>query len=116
METKTVSTEHIEIREKGGMTHTFIIGTKFRVASIYDMYVNGDCSVDWIVENFEVLERAKVHAALAYYYDNPERIEREWQELLDEDERLFQELNPMTLDKFKDKIRQRLTRLRALDE
>jgi uncharacterized protein (DUF433 family) len=107
METKIVSTEHIDIREKNGLTHAFIVGTKFRVADIVQMHIRGGFSVEWIVENYEVLTHAKIYAALAFYYDNSERIEREWQELLDEDERLFKELNPMTLEKFKEKIKER---------
>ena len=96
-----VSTEHIDIRERYGLTHAYIIGTTFRVAQIYNMVVNDGLSVDWVVENYEVLDRAKVHAALAFYYDNPDRIEREWRELAEDVEHQHQEAKPSRLDKLR---------------
>jgi uncharacterized protein (DUF433 family) len=93
-----VSTEHIDIRTRHGLTHAYITGTKFRVAQIYNMVINDGLSVDWIFEQFEVLDRAKVHAALTYYYDNPERIEREWRELVEDVALMCQESNATPLD------------------
>jgi uncharacterized protein (DUF433 family) len=56
-----------------------IVGTRFGVDHVAAMYILGESSVDWIVENYP-LTRAQVHAALAYYYDHQAEIERLWRE------------------------------------
>jgi uncharacterized protein (DUF433 family) len=94
------STEHIDTRDG----HAYIIGTAFRVAAIYNMVINNKRSVEWIVEQFEILDPAKVHAALVFYYDNPDRIEREWQEWNEDADRHARESGQPTLDEFKAQI------------
>jgi hypothetical protein len=71
------------------------------------MHINDGLSVDEIVENFGFLDYAQVHAALAYYYDNQEQVEREWPEWNDEAEQWVEENDPMTLKKFKVEIERR---------
>ena len=107
MSVAKTSTEHIEIRQRHDTNHAYIIGTKFRVASIYNMHINDGLSVDEIVEHYGVLDHAKVHAALAYYYDNREQVEREWQEWNAEAEQWVEENDPMTLKKLRAEIEHR---------
>jgi uncharacterized protein (DUF433 family) len=70
-----VSIDHIEIRE--GKPR--ITGTRIRVHDIANTYVHAKQSVEWIVENFEVTP-AQIYAALSYYYDHQEQIDREIRE------------------------------------
>jgi hypothetical protein len=39
------------------------------------MHLRNDSPIEWIVENFEVLDHAKIHAALAYYYAHQNEID-----------------------------------------
>jgi uncharacterized protein (DUF433 family) len=78
-----VSMNHIEIIDDVPV----IRGTHFKVENVVAMYVTGESSIDWIAENFD-LSYAQIHAALAYYYDNRELIDR----LLDENETLAREI------------------------
>jgi hypothetical protein len=57
--------------------------------------------VEWIINYYSHLEPAQIHAALAFSFDNPERIEREWQEILEDEEQDWQESDQMTLEKLK---------------
>ena len=66
---------HIEIREG----RPVIVGTGLKVAVIADMHVHHDVSLDWIAENFD-LTLAQIHAALSYYYDHAEELDRYIQE------------------------------------
>ena len=66
---------HIEIRDG----RAIIAGTGLKVANIATMYVHLNTSVDWIVENYD-LTAAQVYAAVSYYYDHREDIDREVQE------------------------------------
>ena len=101
------STEHIETREKGGRAHAFLIGTRIRVAHIYSMHIHNGHPVEWIINYYSHLEPAQIHAALAFSFDNPERIEREWQEILEDAEQDWQESDQMTLEKVKARIQER---------
>ena len=74
-----VSMNHIEIIDDVPV----IRGTHFKVENVVAMYVTGESSI----ENFD-LSYAQIHAALAYYYDNRELIDR----LLDENETLAREI------------------------
>lgn len=63
---------HIEIHNGRAV----VAGVK--VANIAALYVHLGTSVQWIVENYD-LTPAQIHAALSYYYDHREEIEREIQ-------------------------------------
>jgi uncharacterized protein (DUF433 family) len=78
-----VSINHIELIDGVPV----IRGTHFKVENVVAMYVTGESSVEWIAENFN-LTHAQIHAALAYYYDNQELINR----LLRENEALAREV------------------------
>ena len=79
-----------------------ISGTRFRVADVVLMHVKHGSSIDWIVENFESLDYARVHAALAYYYDHQAQIEAEIEAMRAADEAV--EETAMSLEKLKAKI------------
>jgi uncharacterized protein (DUF433 family) len=70
-----ITNQHIEIID--GTAH--VINTPFKVADVAAIYLHGQSSVDWIVENYP-LTYAQIHAALAYYYDHQAEIERYWRE------------------------------------
>jgi uncharacterized protein (DUF433 family) len=68
---------HIEEVENDlGEIKRSIAGTRIRVHDVVAAYVFGNSSVGWIAENFDI-SLAQVHAALSYYYDNKELIDRE---------------------------------------
>jgi uncharacterized protein (DUF433 family) len=62
---------HIEIRDGEAV----IAGTRITVEDIAVMYVWNESPVDWIVENYSVTP-AQVYAAVSYYYDHKEAIDR----------------------------------------
>jgi uncharacterized protein (DUF433 family) len=66
---------HIEIRDG----RPLIAGTGLKVAIIANMIVRHDTSIDWVVENYD-LTPAQIHAALSYYYDHAEELDRFIQE------------------------------------
>lgn len=65
-----VPIEYIEIVDDGFGPEARIAGTRIGVDEVVMMHFRNRASIDWIVENFEVLSYAKVHAALVYYYDH----------------------------------------------
>lgn len=67
--------EYIEIRDG----RPVIAGTGLKVAIIASMYLQGDAPVDWIAENYD-LTPAQIYAALSYYYDHAEELDRYLQE------------------------------------
>ena len=77
----TVSTEHIEVDEKGTPR---VAGTRSRVVNIVCDMRNG-LTPQQIHQQYPHLSMAQIHAALAYYYDHqPEldaAIERELREV-----------------------------------
>jgi uncharacterized protein (DUF433 family) len=66
---------YIEIRDGSPL----IAGTGVKVAIIANMHVHHQTSIKWIVENYD-LTPAQVHAALSYYYDHTEELDRYIQE------------------------------------
>lgn len=54
-----------------------IMGTPIRVSEVVIMHLKNNSSIEWIVENFEMLNHARIHAALAYYYDHQAQIDAE---------------------------------------
>ena len=103
--TTSIPMHYIEGVEKRGRTVISIAGTRFRVADIVLMVVKNRSSIEWVVENFESLNHAKVHAALAYYYDHQAQIEAEIQEMALADERV--RVAATSLDDLKAKIQAR---------
>src|SRR5688572_22938891 len=96
------SINHIEIVEKRDGRHIAQVArVRFHDSMIVQMHIKENTSIEWMLENFDVLSHAKIHAALAYYYDHQEEIEAE----LNMPEEIPEDA--MTLEKFKEKIRER---------
>ena len=70
---------HIEITDDYGEPVAHVAGTRITVGEIAAMHLQQESSVDWIVENFEVLNHAQVYAALSYYFDHREDIDAQLQ-------------------------------------
>lgn len=68
---------HLEIRE--GDTEARLIGTNFKARVVASIHLHGGLSIEQVADEFEI-DIAYVHAALAYYYDNFEEFEAEYNE------------------------------------
>lgn len=69
--------KHIEIVDGHGGPQTRIAGHRINVSHIVMYYEEQGMSPQEIVEQLPTITLADVHAALAYYYDNPELIAAE---------------------------------------
>ena len=76
MLTKPVSTKHIAIDPDYCFGKPRLVGTRITVASIAQMYLEMGESLEEIAREYN-LSLASVHAAMAYYYDNQQEIERQ---------------------------------------
>lgn len=68
---------HIEIVQGAGGPKARIAGQRIRVEDIVIWHEHLRMSPDEIVDQFPNLTLADVHAALAYYWDNREEMERQ---------------------------------------
>ncbi len=68
---------YIEVAEEYGEKVARVQGTRITVGEIAYMHLYGKSSIGWIIENFEVLNYAKVYAALSYYFDHKEEIDKQ---------------------------------------
>lgn len=64
-----------------------IAGRRITVQDIVAMHVWNNSPIEWIADEYD-LSYAQIYAALAYYYDNKEAIDRAFED----DERLAREL------------------------
>ena len=62
----------------GGFPH--IEGTRIRVMDVVALHKRGLSPAE-ILDSFDHLTLAQVHSALAYYYDHPEEIEQEFNQV-----------------------------------
>jgi uncharacterized protein (DUF433 family) len=69
--------KHIEIVEGVNGPRARIVGSRIRVQDIIHWQRTEGWSPEQIAEQLPTITLADVHAALAYYHDNPEVIERE---------------------------------------
>jgi uncharacterized protein (DUF433 family) len=74
-----VSREHIELTPGTCGGKPRIAGTRIRVQDIYVWHELQGQSADEIVSNFPQLSLADVHAALSYYFDHRDEIQRQMQ-------------------------------------
>ncbi len=65
----------IEITEEHGQRVPRIAGTRIRVSEVVIMHLRNHASIEWILENYEVLDHAKIYAALAYYFQHQTEID-----------------------------------------
>jgi len=70
-----VSVEHIAIHSDYCFGKPHIAGTRMSVAAIAKMYLEMGESLEEIAADYN-LSLAEVHAAMAYYYDHREEIDR----------------------------------------
>lgn len=71
-----VSQEHIELVPTPGGPKARIAGHRIRVQDVVVWHERLGMSPDEIVHHFPTITLADVHAALAYYWDHREEIER----------------------------------------
>jgi uncharacterized protein (DUF433 family) len=98
-----VSVEHIAIDSKGIAR---IAGSRSRVSQI--VVDHRQMSAEEIVREYPHLKLADVHAALAYYYDHRQQIDRE----IEEAQRIVEELrpeleNPELIEKLRERAKKR---------
>jgi uncharacterized protein (DUF433 family) len=72
-------TSHIELRPGVRGERAFVVGHRVRVQDIV-LWNEEGLSADEIVSRVPTISLADVHAALAYYFDHREEIDRQIQE------------------------------------
>jgi uncharacterized protein (DUF433 family) len=75
-----IKTEHIVSRPEVCGGKPCIAGTRIRVQDIYVWHELQGMSADEIASRFEHITMADVYAALAYYWDHRDEIQRQMQE------------------------------------
>lgn len=95
------SKEHIEIVEGAGGPKPLIVGTRIRVQDIIVWHDKLGMSPGEIVDDYPPLTMADVHAALAYYWDYQEAMERK----MAEQHAFVEGLRQMTPNRFEEKLR-----------
>ena len=98
-----VSREHIEIVEGARGPKPCIRGTRIRVVDVLNWYDGLGWSANEIVEQFPHITRADVYAALAYYWDNKEEIDR-W---IAEDAAYIEEMKRLYPGRLQERLKQR---------
>lgn len=83
-----VSREHIEIVEGAGGPKARIRGHRIRVVDVVGWYEQAGMSADEILEEFPTITKADIYAALAYYWDHKEELDRK----MADDEAYVQEM------------------------
>lgn len=73
----TTSYAHIDFKPSGA---PIIKGTRFRVDLIVKDYIEGRMSPDEIAASYPPLTLGQVHAALAWYYDHKDEMDRQVKE------------------------------------
>ena len=93
----SVPIQHIEIRDGQAV----IKGRRLKAKLIGSLHVKANASIEEVMEQYD-LTRSEVYAALAYYYDNQDAIERAFQEAED-----YAKEVGIASDALKDKLRSR---------
>ena len=95
--------QHIEIVEGARGPKARIAGHRVRVVDIVNMHEDQGWSPAEIVEQIPTITLADVYAALAYYHDNRDEIER-W---IAEDEAFVERMRRASPSLLKEKLKQR---------
>lgn len=98
-----VSREHIHIVEGARGPKPCIVGTRIRVIDVLGWYQEHGWSAAKIVEEFPQLTQADVYAALAYYWDHKEELDRK----MAEDDAFIQEMMKKDPGRFQELLKQR---------
>lgn len=93
--------EHIEIGPAAGGPKPRIVGHRIRVQDVAIWHEKLGMSPDEIVHNHPTITLADVHAALAYYWDHREDIER----TIAEEQALVQELRKTNVSPLQEKLK-----------
>lgn len=93
--------EHIEIVPGAGGPKPRIAGRRIRVQDVVIWHEKLGMSPDEIVHNHPTITLADVHAALAYYWDHREDIER----TIAEEQALVQELRRTNVSPLQEKLK-----------
>lgn len=93
--------EHIEIVPGTGGPKPRIVGHRVRVQDVVIWHEKLGMSPDEIVHNHPTISLADVHAALAYYWDHREDIER----TIAEEQALVQELRRTNFSPLQEKLK-----------
>jgi uncharacterized protein (DUF433 family) len=88
---------HIEIREGRG----YIRDTNKKAEMVARMYIETDYTIEEVMEHYN-LSASEVHAAIAYYYDNQEELDKQHQKAI-----TWAEDNTLTIEQLKQKIASR---------
>ncbi len=91
--------QHIEIIDG----KAYIAGRKLKPKLLGRFFALGSMTIEEIMEEW-TLSRAEVHAAVAYYYDHQEELERTRQEQIEQATRN----GAISIDEFKAKVQARL--------
>jgi uncharacterized protein (DUF433 family) len=75
-----VSREHIEIVQGELGPKPRIKGSRIRVEDVVGWHVQQGMPVSEMVEQFPAITQADIYAALAYYWDHKDELERIWAE------------------------------------
>lgn len=97
-----VSREHIEIVEGAGGPKPCIRGTRIRVIDVLGWYEELGWSAAKIVEEFPHITHADVYAALAYYWDHKDELDR-W---IAEDRAYIEEMMRLYPGRLQEKLKQ----------
>jgi uncharacterized protein (DUF433 family) len=100
--TAVITSTHIELIEGAMGPKPVIAGRNILVHSIVAMHVMNNTPIQWIAEHYD-LSCAQIYAALTYYYDNQEQIDREIQEA----DKLTEELGVSATEQL-EQMRQRM--------
>jgi uncharacterized protein (DUF433 family) len=86
---------HIVVRAtRSGEARTYVAGTRVRVFDIYSLRHDEGLTPEEIVQSLPSLTLGQIYAALSYYYDHRQEIEREVEESIRAGEELKRVLPP----------------------
>jgi uncharacterized protein (DUF433 family) len=92
---------HIEVIEDPTQLYARIARRGFKVDVLVGVVIYANTPIEYVAEHHDLI-LAEIHAALAYYYDHKDIIDRQ----IEEGERLAQELGTLA-DEHLERIRQR---------
>lgn len=97
--------EHIEIVDAAGGPKARIVGHRIRVQDVVIWHEKLGMSPDEIIHHYPTITLADVHAALAYYWDHQDEIER----AIADGHALAEQLRGRTKSTLLEKLRHRKT-------
>ena len=102
-ESPQISREHIVLTSDTCGGKPRIAGTRIRVQDVYVWHELQGQSIDQIVSRFPQLTHADIYAALAYYWDHREELDR----VMNDEVRAFEVLRAKQVSPLTAKLKQR---------